>query len=101
MAAAELTGAAADSEFAAYRSAALAEGFDEVQERRWPADARLDEHSHEFALKARVIAGEMWLMVAGETRHLRPGDEFTLARDDPHAERYGPAGAAYWVARKY
>lgn len=91
----------ANARFEAYRSAALAEGFDEVQERQWPANAELDEHTHDFSLKARVIQGDMWLTVDGETRHLRPGDEFSLARNHPHAERYGPAGAAYWVARKY
>ena len=92
---------AADNGFEAYRTSALAEGFDEVQERQWPPNAELADHTHDFALKARVIQGEMWLSHDGQTRHLRPGDEFALERNHPHAERYGPQGAAYWVARKY
>jgi hypothetical protein len=35
----------------------------------------------------------------GETRHLLPGDEFELDAGEPHAERYGEAGATYWVGR--
>jgi hypothetical protein len=42
----------------------------------------------------------MWLSCEGHTRHLLPGDRFKLQRDVPHAERYGPQGATYWVARR-
>lgn len=77
-----------------------ADGFDEVTERRWPPDTVLDTHTHDFAVRAIVVDGEMWLTVGDATRHLRRGDRFELARDVPHAERYGPDGAAYWVARR-
>ncbi len=87
-------------DFATFRAEALADGYDEVLERSWPADAVLDEHTHPFALKLRVAAGEMWLTVSQDTRHLRPGDEFALDREVPHAERYGHRGATYWVARR-
>ena len=83
-----------------YRAPALAEGYDEVLVRSWPADLQIDIHTHAFALKARVVSGEMWLTVGAETRHLQPGDEFALAADVPHAERYGHSGASYWVARR-
>jgi hypothetical protein len=43
----------------------------------------------------------MWLVVGDGERHLLPGDEFTLGREEPHAERYGPQGATYWAARRY
>lgn len=77
---------------------ARAGGFDEVLERTWPADAVLELHTHAFALKALVVRGEMWLTVGADTRHLVSGDRFELNRDVPHAERYGPEGATYWVA---
>lgn len=77
-----------------------AAGYDEVIERRWPPGAVLDTHSHAFDVQALVVDGEMWLTCDGTTRHLRRGDRFELARDVPHAERYGDAGAAYWVARR-
>jgi quercetin dioxygenase-like cupin family protein len=85
--------------FESFKSIALAEGFDEVVERVWAPGTVLGEHTHPFAAKALVVQGDMWLTVAGETQHLRPGDLFELANSEPHAERYGSAGATYWVAR--
>ncbi len=84
----------------AFRATARAAGFDEVLERQWAPDTVLDTHTHDFDADAVVVRGEMWLSCEGRTAHLRPGDRFTLARLVPHAERYGPAGAAFWVARR-
>jgi len=86
--------------FAEFESAAQAQGFDEVLERRWAPGTVLDAHEHPFAVRALVVQGEMWLDCGGETRHLRPGDEFALDDGAPHSERYGPEGATYWVARR-
>ncbi|HEY1325596.1 MAG TPA: AraC family transcriptional regulator [Casimicrobiaceae bacterium] len=87
--------------FEAFEADAKAQGFDEVLERKWPPSAVLHVHSHPFALRARVVKGEMWLTVGEAVRHLLPGDEFALERDVPHAERYGAEGATYWVARRH
>ena len=86
--------------FEAFEASARAEGFDEVVERRWAARTVLEPHTHPFALKARVVQGEMWLIVGDDVRHLLPGDTFTLDSGEPHAERYGEDGATYWVARR-
>lgn len=86
--------------FAVFETNARARGFDEILERRWEANTVLDSHTHPFALWARVVQGEMWLSVGQDVKHLCPGDEFTLERDVPHAERYGAEGATYWVARR-
>lgn len=86
--------------FEAFQAHWLAQGFDEVLERDWAPNTVLETHSHPFAARAVVTRGEMWLRVGGNTQHLRPGDAFALERDVPHAERYGPDGATYWVARK-
>ena len=88
------------SSLAAFRADALAAGFDEVLEREWAPDVVIDTHTHGFAVEAGVVRGEMWLTCDGRTQHLRPGERFTLAREVPHAERYGAEGAAYWVARR-
>lgn len=84
-------------EFAAHQRAS---GADEIVERVWPPHQVLDEHTHPFAADALVVAGEMWLTQGGETRHLLPGDRFSVAAHAPHAERYGAQGATYWVARR-
>jgi hypothetical protein len=86
--------------FDSFSAAARHAGFDEVLERQWKADTVIDTHTHSFAVKARVVQGEMWLTVGEDTRHLRAGDHFELDRDVPHAERYGVEGATYWVARR-
>lgn len=86
--------------FDEFAAQARAQGFDEVLERRWPAGTVLDTHTHAFAVQALVVEGELWLTVDDTTQHLRPGDRFAVPREQPHAERYGDAGAAYWVARR-
>ena len=76
------------------------EGFDEVVERRWSPLTVLASHMHEFAAKALVVHGEMWLTVGADTHHLSAGSTFELDARVPHAERYGNQGATYWVARR-
>lgn len=88
------------STFEAFKADALASGFDEALERNWAPGTVIDTHSHAFDAEAVVTQGEMWLTCQGVTRHLRPGDTFSLSRHMPHAERYGPDGASYWVARR-
>lgn len=77
------------------------QGFDEVIERPWAADAQVGTHSHPFDVSALMLQGELWLTVADQTRHLRAGDSFELARDVPHQERYGADGARVLVARRH
>jgi quercetin dioxygenase-like cupin family protein len=84
----------------AFRSHALATGAEEVLERHWTPGQVVDTHAHSFDAEALVTAGEMWLIRADGTQHLRAGDTFTLASGTPHSERYGPEGATYWVARR-
>ena len=83
-----------------FESASRAEGFDEVLVREWQPGQVLEEHRHPFAVKALVTRGEVWLTEGEHTRHLRAGDRFELAREVPHAERYGAEGATFWVARR-
>ena len=88
-----------ESAFDVFEAAARDDGFEEVLERTWPPLTVVEEHSHAFAVKALVVFGDMWLTVGGNTQHLEVGDTFELPADCLHAERYGPEGATYWVAR--
>lgn len=82
--------------FDEFQRDALARGFDEVLQRHWEPDQVVATHSHPFTADALIVAGEMWL----DQRHLVAGDTFQLPAGTPHAERYGPQGATYWVARR-
>ena len=86
--------------FAEFEAAALAQSADEVLERKYAPNAVIGTHTHGFALRALVVHGELWLTCGDAVRHLKPGDRFELAREEPHAERYGPEGATFWVARR-
>jgi AraC-like ligand binding domain len=92
---------AAEPAFAAFESAALAEGFDTVLVRDWQPGQVVDEHSHPFDVKALVVRGDFWLSCGGADRHVKAGDRFELAAGQPHTERYGPEGATFWAARKH
>ena len=74
-------------------------GCDEVIERSWKPGTVIETHTHPFSVRALVVQGEMWLTVGDRVQHLRAGERFELDREVPHAERYGPEGATYWVAR--
>ena len=86
--------------FAEFEAAERALGCSEVVARSWEPNVVQDTHTHPFHARAVVVQGEMWLTVEGTTRHLLPGDRFDLPAGKPHAERYGPEGATYWVARR-
>ena len=87
--------------FSEFEAAARSEGYDEVVPRDWPAGAVLETHEHPFAVKAIVVAGEMWLTHGGTTEHLQPGDRFELDEGVPNAERYGNAGAPPSTSRRH
>ena len=90
-----------DFTFEQFETAKRAKGFDEILRREWKPGTRLDTHTHPFAVEALVVDGEMWLTCGDETRHLQPGDAFALAKEMPHAERYGAQGAVFWAARRH
>ena len=85
--------------FEQFRDDALSRGFHEALVREWAPGQENPLHEHPFDTYAFVVRGELWLTVAGHTRHLRAGDTFELARHVPHSERYGPQGATFWAAR--
>lgn len=86
--------------YAEFEAEARARGCSEVLERSWAPDTVIDTHTHSFSASALVVDGEMWLTVAGQTRHLVAGDRFELEAEVPHSERYGTAGARYFAARR-
>lgn len=87
--------------FEAFEASTRAQGFDEVLVREWAPAQVVDTHRHPFDVKALVVRGDFSLTVGEQARTLRAGDAFEIARDVPHAERYGAEGATFWVARRH
>ena len=86
--------------FQTFEADARAAGYDQALVREWASDAVVGTHTHPFDVQALVTQGEMWLSCGDQTRYLKAGDTFTLGRDTPHSEKYGPQGATFWVARR-
>lgn len=87
--------------FEAFEADARQRGFDEVIVREWEPGQVVGTHRHPFDVHAWVVRGEVALTEGDSTRLLHAGDSFELTRDAPHAERYGDAGATFWVARRH
>lgn len=87
-------------DFEQFAAQARADGFDEVLVREWAASQQVGQHQHPFDVKAIVARGELWLSCGAQARHLPAGSSFELARNRPHDELYGSAGATLWVARR-
>jgi quercetin dioxygenase-like cupin family protein len=86
--------------FEHFTADATARGYDQTLVREWEPNQVMAEHVHPFDTSAVVVRGEFWLTCEGQTRHLKVGDAFQVARDIPHDEKYGPEGATFWAARK-
>ena len=86
--------------YEAFRDQKLKEGYDEVLTRVWEPHVANAPHTHPFDTSAVVAQGEYWLTLDGQVMHLRAGDFFEVPRGVVHSERYGPAGAVFWAARK-
>ena len=68
------------STFDQFRDEALRQGCDEALVREWAPGHETPVHEHPFDTRAVVVRGEFWLTVDGQTRHLKTGERFELAR---------------------
>jgi quercetin dioxygenase-like cupin family protein len=64
------------------------------------ANGQVDTHSHPFAAKALIVAGEIRIVAEQLSATYKPGDVFQLDANKPHQEYYGPEGVTYYVGRK-
>lgn len=78
-----------------------AQGYDEVVDRRMPANDTNPEHAHQFDARLLILEGEMTITCGGEERTYRTGDTFAIAAGRRHAEHSGLVGARYLAGRRY
>ena len=78
-----------------------ADGYDEVLNRQEEAGQAAPEHTHGFDVRILMSEGEFLLERSGETRRCGPGEVFEVPANAPHAESFGPSGAAYLAGRRH
>ena len=84
----------------AFEASLRQDGFVEI-ETKAIADHHTAEHGHHFAVRILVLNGAFALTRAGAQRVYQPGETFTVAEAELHAEDIGADGASYVVGRKY
>ena len=85
---------------AAFRDQAKIEGYDEPEIVEKEANITNQEHTHDFAASALILAGQVSVVTAAGTTTCCVGDTFSLDGGIPHREEYGPEGARFLVARR-
>ncbi len=77
------------------------DGYTERVEREMKPNTVLKAHTHEFDVRALMLAGELKLTWNGATQVYRAGEVFTMAAGCEHAEDWGADGARYFVGRRH
>jgi quercetin dioxygenase-like cupin family protein len=72
-----------------------------VLNRRIEAGQVAPEHTHDFDVRILMLEGEFVLERSGEPRRYGPGEIFEVPAGVPHAESFGPSGAAYVAGRRH
>ena len=83
----------------AFEAAAVADGY-EVSTKSMDPSMVLDDHTHDFAARLMVTAGEIAVTVEGKEFRCGAGDQFSLDANRVHSEVVGPDGVTFVVGRK-
>ena len=76
-------------------------GYVDIETKTNLPNASTEPHSHPFAVRALVLAGEVTVTSEGASRTLRAGDTLEMAAGCMHSEHYGPEGSTSVVGRKH
>ena len=83
----------------AFREALLQDGFT-IVERAVAPNSWLEEHDHDWEVKALITAGSFYVHTKAEQKTYRKGEVFTLTANEPHTEGAGEDGASLLIGRK-
>ncbi|NCW64630.1 MAG: cupin [Rhodobacteraceae bacterium] len=83
----------------AFREALLQDGFT-VVERAVAPNSSLEEHDHDWEVKAMIMAGSFYVHTKTEQKTYREGEVFTLTANEAHIEGAGEYGASLLIGRK-
>lgn len=71
-----------------FRSALLADGYNEIEDKVVAAGTSNGDHGHAWDVRLLVLEGSLTLGCEGTIRTYRAGEVLQLARDIPHTEEY-------------
>ncbi|HEY5637540.1 MAG TPA: cupin [Burkholderiales bacterium] len=77
------------------------DGYDDIVLREIPPQTVVKDHSHDFDVRALMLAGDFTLGCNGTATTYRPGEVFTMAAGRKHDEAIGAQGASYLVGRRH
>jgi quercetin dioxygenase-like cupin family protein len=83
-----------------FRAQAIANGYADLQVKRYASDLDGPLHTHNFAVTLLVTEGEFALQFEDRKAVYQAGECCNLAANVMHAERAGPKGAAVLLAKK-
>ncbi len=85
---------------AAFEAALRSDGYDDIDRREGKAGFTAKPHTHPFAVRILVLAGEFTLIRGDARETYGPGQIFAMEAECEHAESFGPEGATYVIGRK-
>ena len=83
----------------AFRQSLEADGYN-IVERDIAPNSSLDEHDHDWSVKAMITAGSFYVHCPNVQKTYVVGEVFTLDANEPHTEGAGYEGASLLIGRK-
>jgi len=76
------------------------DGYKDIETKTVRGHVATKPHTHDFSVRALVLAGDITLTYEGRSQTFRTGEIFQMAAGCEHSEQYGPDGVTYLVGRK-
>ena len=86
---------------AAFEAGLRADGYSEIERRRYEPRPANGEHGHHFSVRGLILNGAFIVTKENVERAYRPGETFEVAAGTIHFEAVGPDGVELIVGRKY
>ncbi len=85
----------------AFQSRLTADGFTEIETKRFEVRPPNGEHGHHFTVNGLVLDGAFIITLEGVERTYKPGEIFVVEAGRMHFEAVGSEGVELMVGKKY
>ncbi len=86
---------------AAFETGLKADGYNEIERKRYEPRPANGEHGHHFSIRGLILDGTFIVTKEGSPRAYRKGEIFEVDAGRLHFEEVGPDGVELIVGRKY